>query len=168
MVWTQGRPDMLLSRTIHWRNGSWDSWRPEGKGGHGSLSFTCGNFLFSFWDWSLPHTWIGEDPCGDVCPRAHDVFNIQTGLHTSLSCSLSAYNPVHLRMMLKAPAKHAHEFSQVCRAVVLLQELKENGLLVDVSGWKTCFFETLLWDGPTWATAWLLLCATPTSAAVRL
>lgn len=75
---------------------------------------------------SLIQTWIGEDPCGDVCPCAHDVLHIQIGLHTSLSFSLSAYNPIHLRVMLEAPAKHAHELSQVCRAVVLLQELREK------------------------------------------
>lgn len=74
----------------------------------------------------LIQTWIGEDPCGDVCPCAHDVLYIQTGLQTSLSCALSAYNPVHLREMLEAPAIYCHELSQVCRAVVLLQELKEK------------------------------------------
>lgn len=72
---------------------------------------------------SLSHTWISEDPCRDVCPSGHDVLNIQTGFQTSLSCSLSAHNPVYLRVMLEAPAEYAHELGQVCRAVVLLQEL---------------------------------------------
>lgn len=73
------------------------------------------------------HTWIGEEPCGNVGTSAHDVFHIQTGLDSSLSSSLSAYNPIHLSVMLEAPAKQAHELSQVCRTVVLLQELQNGG-----------------------------------------
>lgn len=73
------------------------------------------------------HTWIGEDPRGDVGASAHDVLHIQTGLDSSLSGSLSAHNPIHLSLMLKAAAEHPHELGQVCRAVVLLQELENRG-----------------------------------------
>lgn len=75
---------------------------------------------------SLLQTWIGEQPRGDVCPRAHDVLYIQTGLHTGLPCSLSAHNPVHLRAMREAPAKQGHELSEVCGAEVLLQKLQRE------------------------------------------
>lgn len=71
-------------------------------------------------------TWVGEDPSGDVCPCAHDVLYVQTGLDTGLSSSLGAYNSIHLRKMLEAPTKHAHELSQVCWVIVLLQELREK------------------------------------------
>lgn len=96
-----------------------------------------------------PHTWIGEEPGGDVCPRAHNVLNIQTGFHTGLSMTLSAHNPFHLGVMLKAPAKEGHELSQVCRAVVLLQELKEIRWLETMHGRKTCFLKATLRDGIT-------------------
>lgn len=82
-------------------------------------------------DLKATHTWIGEEPGGDVCPCAHDVLNIQTGFHTGLSPTLSAHNPFHLGVMLKAPAKDAHELRQVCRTVVLLQELKEKKTVGD-------------------------------------
>lgn len=72
------------------------------------------------------HTWIGKDPRGDVCPCAHDVLYIQTGLQTGLSSSLGAHNSIHLRPMLEAPTKHGHELSQVGRVVILLQELEEK------------------------------------------
>lgn len=96
---------------------------------------------------SVIQTWIGEDPCGDVCPRAHYVLYIQTGLHTSLSCSLSSHNSVHLRVMLEAPAKHAHELSQVCGAVVLLQELKEKMVSLSTELMCTCLTATTFYFG---------------------
>lgn len=75
---------------------------------------------------SLLQTWIGEDPRGDVCPCAHDVFNIQTGLNTGLSSTLGANHSIHLRAMLETPAIYAHKLCQVSRVVVLLQELEEK------------------------------------------
>jgi len=75
---------------------------------------------------SLIQTLIVEDPRRDVCPCAHDVLDIQTGLNTGLSCCLSADNRVHLGEMLEASAEDAHELCQVCRVEVLLQELKEK------------------------------------------
>lgn len=75
---------------------------------------------------SLSRTWVGEDPRRDVGPCAHDVLDVQTGLQTSLSCSLGAHNPVHLSEVLEAAAKHAHELGQVCGVEILLQELGEN------------------------------------------
>lgn len=98
-------------------------------------NFTC-NCLRSRSDYFCPsrntglnptHTWVGENPCGNVCTSAHDVLHIQTGLDPSLSSSLSAHNPIHLSVMLEALAKQAHELSQVCRTVVLLQELQNGG-----------------------------------------
>lgn len=98
-------------------------------------NFTC-NCLRSHSDYFCPsrntglnptHTWVGENPCGNVCTSAHDVLHIQTGLDPSLSSSLSAHNPIHLSVMLEALSKQAHELSQVCRTVVLLQELQNGG-----------------------------------------
>lgn len=93
-------------------------------------------------------TWIGEEPGGDVCPCAHNVLNIQTGFHTGLSVTLSAHDPFHLGVMRKAPAKEGHELSQVCRAVVLLQELKEKRWLETVYG-LNMFIKTTLRGGAT-------------------
>lgn len=79
-----------------------------------------------------PHTWIGEDPGGDVCPHAHDVLNIQSGFNSGLPMTLGAHNPFHLGVMLEAPAEQAHELGQVCGAVVLLQELREKRWLEEM------------------------------------
>lgn len=57
------------------------------------------------------HTWIGEDPCGDVRTSAHDVLHIQTGFDSRFSRSLSAHNTIHLSVMLEAPSEQAHELS---------------------------------------------------------
>lgn len=57
------------------------------------------------------HTWIGEDPRGDVRTSAHDVLHIQTGLDSRFPRSLSAHNTIHLSVMLEAPSEQAHELS---------------------------------------------------------
>lgn len=82
--------------------------------------------MILFWIISLSHTWIGEDPSGDVCPCAHDVLYIQTGLYTSFSSPLGSYNSIHLRPMLEATTEHGHELRQVGGMVILLQKLKEK------------------------------------------
>lgn len=74
----------------------------------------------------LLQTWIGEDPRGNVCPCAHDVLYVQTGLNASLSSSLGANHSIHLGPMLETPTIQAHELCQISRVVVLLQELKEK------------------------------------------
>lgn len=77
-------------------------------------------------------TWIGEEPRGNVGTSAHDVLHIQTGLESRLFSSLSAHNPIQLREMLEAAAKQGHELSQVCRTVVLLQELQNGGRYCEI------------------------------------
>lgn len=71
-------------------------------------------------------TRISEDPCGDVRPCAHDVLHIQTGLQTSFTSSLGAYNSIHLRQMLEGSTIYVHELSQVGGVEVLLQKLQEK------------------------------------------